>query len=95
MILIKLLAILLLYSCSQVSTIKPQDSHTSMRYNQKELISTGSALNLAQSSYLKGCVDATILFNDNERQKGQAFNECREKSSLYMDEILEILNQEL
>jgi hypothetical protein len=70
---IKFLFLIILYSCSQVSTKRPQT---------EELVSLDSALNHAMASYLKGCVDA---YHDLKIPK--VFETCRDKAKLHREEI--------
>lgn len=77
---IKLLFILFLYGCSQVSTQKPRDV--------SDLVSVDATLNHILSSYMKGCVDAFT-----ELKVPVSFENCRDKAKLHKKEVQEILDQ--
>ncbi|WPU64848.1 hypothetical protein [Peredibacter starrii] len=74
-----ILILLFLVSCSQVPTKKGDDD-----------VSLDAALNQAQMSYLKGCVDAK-----KELKIPEVFEGCRDKSLLYRQELEEIMGQGL
>lgn len=71
--------LLLLVSCSQVPTKKGDED-----------VPLDAALNQAQMSYLKGCVEAK-----KELKIPQVFEGCRDKSLLHRQELEEILGQDL
>ena len=71
--------LLLLMSCSQVPTKKGEED-----------VSLDAALNQAQMSYLKGCVEAK-----KELKIPQVFEGCRDKSLVHRHELEEILGQDL
>ena len=73
------LILLLLVSCSQVPTKKGEDD-----------VTLDAALNQAQMSYLKGCVEAK-----KELKIPQVFEGCRDKSLVHRHELEEILGQDL
>ena len=77
---IKLLFILFLYGCSQVSTQKPRDV--------EDLVSVDATLNHIFASYMKGCVDAF-----KELKVPISFENCRDKAKLHKNEVQEILDQ--
>ena len=86
--------IFLLSSCSQVSPIRPKQVDSS--YQRADVVSVGSTMHLAHNSYLKGCVDGVLsVMPDQSQKKGMTLSECREKAASFMDEILEIMEQEL
>lgn len=72
--------LLLLVSCAQVPV--KEDKH--------DLVSVDAALNHAQASYLKGCVDA---FHDLKIPG--AFVTCRDKSLIHRRELDSIMDQDL
>ncbi len=55
----------------------------------KDLVSVNAALNQAQASYLKGCVDAF-----GELKMPKAFNSCRENSIMHRRELDYIMDQD-
>lgn len=71
---------LLLISCASKST-KPE--------YEKDLISVGSALDLARSSYIKGCVFQGKKYNP----KVAHFPECVIKAKEHQKEIHSIMKQ--
>jgi hypothetical protein len=70
---IKFLFLIILYSCSQVSTKRPQT---------EDLVSLATALDHAKASYLKGCVDA---YQDLKIPK--SFETCRDRAQLHREQI--------
>lgn len=58
--------------------------------SKKDLVSVETALNQAQASYLKGCVD--IL---KDLLIPNAFTGCRDKSLVHRRELDEIMNTDL
>lgn len=75
----KILVLLLLVSCAQVKTQKQSDE-----------VSVAVALDQAQMSYLKGCVDAM-----KEIKIPITFIGCRDKAILHRQELDSIMNQDL
>jgi len=53
----------------------------------ENLVTVQSALNQAQMSYLKGCVDAR-----KELNASPIFNHCRDRAKDHLKEINEIMN---
>ncbi len=53
----------------------------------EDLVSVHTALNQAQMSYLKGCVDAR-----KELKVSPSFNHCQQKAKVHLKEINEIMN---
>ena len=58
--------------------------------NNEDLVSVDAALNQAQASYLKGCVDA---FHDIKMPI--AFETCRDKAVIHRRELDSIMDQDL
>lgn len=73
-----------------LSLIFASCAHQKTRTNQDDLVSVNAALNQAQASYLKGCVDAM-----KELHVPIAFPGCRDKSLLHRQELDSIMDQEL
>jgi hypothetical protein len=76
----ELLFLLLIVSCS----------HTKPKKETEDQVSLNAALNQAQASYLKGCVDALKEF-----KVPVAFPGCRDKSLLHRQELDSIMAQDL
>jgi hypothetical protein len=77
---VKLLFLLFLYSCSQVSK-KPAFPD--------DMITVQTALDHIRSSYLKGCVDAW-----KDLGFPVSFEICRDQAKLHEKEVREILDQD-
>jgi hypothetical protein len=75
----KLILLLILISCAQTPPKKGE-----------ELVSVNAALNHAQASYLKGCVEAYHDLNIPA-----AFPRCRDKSSLHRQELDSLMGMDL
>lgn len=73
-----ILILMLLVSCGQVPVKRGE-----------ELVSVDAALNQAQASYLKGCVEAMKQLNIPV-----AFPGCRDKSLLHRQELDLIMEQD-
>jgi hypothetical protein len=72
-----------LFSCAHApKTPKPS--------NYEDLVSLEAALNQAQASYLKGCVDAMKSLHIPV-----SFPGCRDKSLLHRQELDSIMSQDL
>jgi hypothetical protein len=69
---------MLLVSCAQVPA------------KQKDLVSLDAALNQAQASYLKGCVDVM-----KDLKIPVSFPDCRDKSLDHRRELDSIMDQDL
>ena len=76
----KYLVLILLYSCSQVSTRPPLPSET-------DQVSLQATLNHIRASYLKGCVD---VFRDIHLPI--AFETCRERADIHVKEVQGIID---
>ena len=74
-----LIFLTLLTACSQVPVKK-----------QEELVSVDAALNQAQASYLKGCVDALKTI-----KIPITFEGCRDKSLIHRQELDQFMRQDL
>ena len=74
----KILILMLMVSCSQVPVKKGE-----------ELVSVNVALDQAQASYMKGCVDGMKQLNIPI-----AFPGCRDKSLLHRQELDQIMEQD-
>lgn len=72
-----LLILLLLLSCSQAKPVKPYD---------KDLVDVRTALDQAQMSYLRACVEA---FQD--MKMAPSFDSCREKAITHRLELDSIM----
>ena len=75
-----LVCALFLYGCSQLPS-KPKTQDV-----EEDLVTARAALNQAQMSYLRGCVEAFQML-----QIPKSFDTCRDKSILHREEIKAIL----
>lgn len=81
--------LLLLSSCSSFSRKSP----SIIDEIEQENISVDAVLNLARSSYLKGCVDSKNYFIP-EKDKS-AFVDCMNMAKLHEKDIKEIITQKI
>jgi hypothetical protein len=77
----KLIYLLLLTSCATTPTLKEQ--------LDKQEITSGSVIDLAHQSYLRGCVEARVEILG--KGKGKNIDHCREKSKKHRSDMTKIL----
>lgn len=86
-------------SCGHVDVIHSEQlNETPASYHNRDRVSVSSAMHLAHNSYLKGCVDGVVAASDHSGQsqsKGETLSDCRDKARAFMDDILEIMEQEI
>ena len=82
---LSLITILLLTSCASVNK-KAQLKH---EINDGQ-VSTGAVIDLARSSYLKGCIDG-IKHLTKKQSKGVYFEFCKVKAKSHEEDILSII----
>jgi hypothetical protein len=65
-------------------------AHMKKESETEDLVSLNTALDQAQASYLKGCVDAL-----HDIKVPMAFEGCRDKSLIHRRELDQIMEQDL
>jgi len=75
----KIIFLLFLYSCSQVSSRKP---------SLHEPVDVEIALDHIKASYMRGCVEAF-----KELNVPISFENCRDKAEFHQNEVREIMDQ--